>query len=417
MWLGAHAETGDNTNSTAQIYSPAYMFNGPRPAVLSSPESADYGETFFVDTAQAADIESVVFIRPSATTHSINMEQRYVPLGFSQVDADTLALTAPTARNTAPPGYYMLFIVDSQGRPSEAPFVRLGGDLPPVVEAGPDQEIILPAAAQLDGTVVDFNQNPEVSTQWSPRVGPCAGDVRRCEPGRYDGDLLDRWLVCIEADCCGRAFHRQRHAEHHRPSGRPRGGPRQSSSDDAEEKDNGSVTVTSLDLEMTEYDVSGPHRMVGLRFANVDIVRGTQISDAYIQFTAQEANSTETTLTIAGQAADNAPSFAASLDNLTSRPTTNAQAIWNVAPWSLGQSGINERTSDIGPIIQEIVNRPGWSAGGSIVILISGVGNRVARSFDQNAVDAAVLNVNPAGDQACSDGVDNDGDGAVDYPR
>ena len=52
--------------------------------------AADYGDVFTVDTPDAATITSVVAIRPSATTHSVNMEQRYVPLSFTQVDGDTL---------------------------------------------------------------------------------------------------------------------------------------------------------------------------------------------------------------------------------------------------------------------------------------------------------------------------------------
>ncbi len=416
MWLGAHAGTGGNDSSTAQIYSPAYLFNGPQPSVQSSPESADYGETFLVDTAQASDIESVVLIRPSATTHSINMAQRYVAMTFTQADANSLAVTAPTNPNVAPPGYYMLFIVDSEGRPSVAPFVRLGGDLPPVVEAGLDQEIILPGSAELDGTVVDYNGNPGLSTQWTVASGPDSvlfGDASLVDttatffsPGLYtlrltavDGPFTVGGTLTVTVH----------------PEGRVVVGV-DVSSDDAEEKADGSITLTSLDLEMTDYDASGPHNAIGLRFNNIDIANGTQISAAHIQFTSAQTSSVTTNLTIKGHDTDHAAPFTTSLENLTLRTTTTAQVSWSVAPWTVGQSSVAQHTANIAPILEEIVNRPGWSAGNSIAIMISGPGNRVARTYDQNPADAAVLYVDPAGYQACDDGLDNDSDGFIDFP-
>ena len=63
-------------------------------------------------------------IRNGSVTHAINMDQRFVPLTFTQ-GAGGLNVQAPADANLAPPGYYMLFIVNSNGVPSIAPFVRL----------------------------------------------------------------------------------------------------------------------------------------------------------------------------------------------------------------------------------------------------------------------------------------------------
>lgn len=112
------------TGKRAQIYSPPYLFRGPRPAISSAPGSASYGSTFSVGSPDAADIASVALIRPSATTHAYNMEQRYIPLSFSAAGG-SLTVTAPTNRNVAPPGYYMLLLKNSAGIPSVARFVRL----------------------------------------------------------------------------------------------------------------------------------------------------------------------------------------------------------------------------------------------------------------------------------------------------
>src|SRR5207244_2855220 len=74
--------------------------------------------------ADPANIGSVSLIRAGAVTHSIDMDQRYVPRTFTQT-AGGLSVQAPANGNLAPPGYYMLFIVDANGVPSVAPLVRL----------------------------------------------------------------------------------------------------------------------------------------------------------------------------------------------------------------------------------------------------------------------------------------------------
>ena len=125
---GRVLSAGADGNLTVEIYSPPYLFQGPRPIIDAAPESVGYGEPFLVETLEAANIASVVFIRPSATTHSVNMEQRYVSLSFTQVDSATLDVTAPLESNIAPPGYYMLFILDGNSIPSEALFVSLVGN-------------------------------------------------------------------------------------------------------------------------------------------------------------------------------------------------------------------------------------------------------------------------------------------------
>lgn len=108
----------------AQIYSPPYLFKGTRPTITSAPDLAAYGTTFTIETPNAATIESVALIRPSAVTHAFDMNQRYVPLTFSKT-ASGLSVTAPANGNIAPPGYYMLIIKDANGVPSVANWLRI----------------------------------------------------------------------------------------------------------------------------------------------------------------------------------------------------------------------------------------------------------------------------------------------------
>jgi hypothetical protein len=113
-----------------EIYSPPYLFKSDgtaakRPTLTSvSPASVHYGGTLAVHTPDAKDIKSVALIRAGAVTHAFDMDQRLVNLTFTAA-AGVLSVKAPANGNLAPPGYYLLFILNSQGVPSVAHFVRL----------------------------------------------------------------------------------------------------------------------------------------------------------------------------------------------------------------------------------------------------------------------------------------------------
>ena len=109
---------------SAEFYSPPYLFKGPRPTITQAPAQLSYNSTFFVQTPDAASIASVVLIRTGAVTHFFDENERFLPLSFTQAPSG-LTVTAPVNANLAPPGYYMLFIVNNDGVPSVAPFVQL----------------------------------------------------------------------------------------------------------------------------------------------------------------------------------------------------------------------------------------------------------------------------------------------------
>jgi len=109
---------------SAEFYSPPYLFKGARPTISQSPAHISYGASFFVGTPDAATISKAVLIRTGAVTHFFDQNERYVPVSFTQTSGG-LQLTAPLNANLAPPGMYMLFLVNSSGVPSVAPFVQL----------------------------------------------------------------------------------------------------------------------------------------------------------------------------------------------------------------------------------------------------------------------------------------------------
>ena len=107
-----------------EFYWPPYLFKGPRPVIGSAPATLTYNQTFSVQSADAGRIAKVSLMRLGAVTHAQNMSQRFVPLSFT-VSGSTLTVNAPVDSNLAPPGYYMLFLVDGNGVPSVAAITRL----------------------------------------------------------------------------------------------------------------------------------------------------------------------------------------------------------------------------------------------------------------------------------------------------
>ena len=108
-----------------ELFSPPYLFAGPRPQLTAAPTQVTWGQNFDVGSPQAASIDAVSFMRCGSATHSFNSDQRMVGLDIGARTANSLTLKAPPDGFVAPPGYYMLFLL-SNGVPSMARFVRLG---------------------------------------------------------------------------------------------------------------------------------------------------------------------------------------------------------------------------------------------------------------------------------------------------
>ncbi len=185
-----------------------------------------------------------------------------------------------------------------------------------------------------------------------------------------------------------------------------------SSSDDAEEHGvNGSISFTSTDIEMVFDDFqSSGNQTVGLRFNSVDVPQGAIISNAYIQFTTDEINTGATNLTIVGEDVDNASPFTTTTNEITNRTKTQASASWNPPDWNLvGEQSAAQQTTDISSIIQEIVDRSGYAINNSMVIVITGTGERTAESYDGSPSQAAQLCIEyaiicPTQGNTCDDG-------------
>jgi len=108
-----------------EIYTPPYLYNGPRPRLTAGPQQLTRGGTAVFTTPRAAEIASARLMRPSAATHVTDLEQRSIALGVRRT-ASAVALTVPSSAGLVPPGWYMLFVTNRQGSPSIARWVHVG---------------------------------------------------------------------------------------------------------------------------------------------------------------------------------------------------------------------------------------------------------------------------------------------------
>ena len=185
-----------------EIYSPAYLFNAngtaaTRPTITSTSSSIiGYGGAFQVQTPDAANISSVVLMRNGAVTHAFDMDQRYVGLSFT-AGSGVLNVTGPPNGNIAPPGYYMLFILNNAGVPSVATMVQVSqaaNDVPPTgTITSPASDLTISAGQSVaysgtgndpDGTISAYSWsfpggNPSSSNLANP------GNVTYVTPGTY----------------------------------------------------------------------------------------------------------------------------------------------------------------------------------------------------------------------------------------
>ncbi|HET7770109.1 MAG TPA: galactose oxidase-like domain-containing protein, partial [Chloroflexota bacterium] len=109
-----------------EVFSPPYLFKGPRPTITAAPGAIGYGATFEVETPDGGTVAAACLMAPGAATHSFNMGQRHVGLTVAAAAGGSVWLVAPPDANVAPPGYYMLFLLSAAGVPSVGKFVQLG---------------------------------------------------------------------------------------------------------------------------------------------------------------------------------------------------------------------------------------------------------------------------------------------------
>jgi PKD repeat protein len=157
---------------SAELFSPPYLSKGPRPTIADAPSLVGYGTTFSVQTPDASDIAKVSLIRLGSVTHAFDMNQRFQWLTFVG-QAGAVTVTAPASGTRAPPGHYLLFLVNQNGVPSIGQIVKVSSASEPA--PGPNSS---PAAAFIAGcgglncTFTDRSTDPDGNLAgWSWNFG------------------------------------------------------------------------------------------------------------------------------------------------------------------------------------------------------------------------------------------------------
>src|SRR6185312_9931625 len=168
-----HANAGLAAQKTSQVYSPAYLSKGPRPTISSVPNSISYGANFNVTMGDASTVSQVNLVSLGSDTHQSDMDQHFVPLSFTQ-NGNTLSITAPSGGTYAPPGHYMLFILNANGVPAVAPIISVAPTptapaAPSGVTAGP-----LDGGAEVSWTAPNNGWSPISSYTVTPYVNGVA---------------------------------------------------------------------------------------------------------------------------------------------------------------------------------------------------------------------------------------------------
>jgi hypothetical protein len=116
---------GEPDDTTAEIFSPPYLFKGPRPSITFAPAAAAYGGSFDIQTPDVGLVNKVSLVRLGAVTHSFDQNQRFMWLNFT-AGTGGITVQAPANGSLAPPGVYMLFLISNEGVPSVASYIRMG---------------------------------------------------------------------------------------------------------------------------------------------------------------------------------------------------------------------------------------------------------------------------------------------------
>jgi hypothetical protein len=119
-------DLSDDYDTSIEIYSPPYLFKGPRPSITAIPKRTRYGTPFTFNVAgDAADITRVTMVAPASVTHGLDMNQRHLDLQMVSRSGNTVTVLAPPTANAAPPGDYMVFALNAKGVPSVGKFTQV----------------------------------------------------------------------------------------------------------------------------------------------------------------------------------------------------------------------------------------------------------------------------------------------------
>ena len=323
------------------------------------------------------------------------------------IDHPADVAVAPASAGGGPNLYVVTRGVDNDQDPTEndgmlyelsATLPPLPGNLAPEVEAGSDQGVTMPESATLSGYAADENPGT-LTTAWTQVSGPgtatfqdaaaLSTTVSFSAAGTYvlrltatdAGNLSDSDELSVLAVDAGNTVINR---------------PVAFGYDDAEEAQNGSVALGGSDLELVNDGNTRGDQIVGVRFTAINVPRGADVTNAYIQFQTDRVTTGPSSLLVQAQDSTNPDRFRTTTNNISSRPRLAGGVSWPALPWDVaGRAGEAERTPSLEPLVQSLVDRSGWFTGNAMAFIITGTGKRAAESFNGQA--APILHIEYAG--------------------
>jgi hypothetical protein len=328
-------------------------------------------------------------------------------IGISSLGAKAPAgiTIAPASDGSGARHYYIVARgVDNNSDPTEndGMFYEVGADVPqitnrpPTADAGPDQAIDVGDVAQLSGVSTDDGRpNGTLTYLWSVRSGPGSVSFGTPTSARTSATFsaVGSYVLRLTVSDSSLSVYDEVTVSVYQAGDLRTATIRLGAgSDDAREGTAVGGDFVNLarahDMLGEDFDsATGTWFPIttGIRFPGLPVPHGGQVVSARIQFESYLADTDPASVTFRGEASDNAPTYESVGGNVSSRPDTNAAVVWNPDAWTaVGQSGAAQLSPDLSAILQEIVDRPGWSAGNAAAFTVTGTGRRAGKSYETN---------------------------------
>lgn len=124
VWTASGTPNRTNWEPRVEYFSPDYLFAGTRPVISGTPTVGSYGGTITIPTG-SSNINSVSLLRLAATTHHFDNDMRFIWLQIQSSNSSSVTVSAPTNANIAPPGHYMIHVLNSAGIPSIGKIIKI----------------------------------------------------------------------------------------------------------------------------------------------------------------------------------------------------------------------------------------------------------------------------------------------------
>ena len=125
VWTGGGNPSWGVDELRIELYTPGYCVGEDRPSIEDSPTNLTYGVPFDIGIKSPTPITEVTLVRPASVTHSFNVDQRWVGLEVLSEDEKRVTVRAPPKPELAPPGWYMLTVLDEHRCPAEVHWAQL----------------------------------------------------------------------------------------------------------------------------------------------------------------------------------------------------------------------------------------------------------------------------------------------------